>query len=384
VSVLMPAFNAAPTLAEAVESILRQTWRDFELIVVDDASTDETAAMLRAYAKQDDRIVLLHNESNQGYTVALNRGLALARGRYIARQDADDISLPERLARQVEYLEAHPAVGVLATAIALLSGAGEVRRERYFDKLLTNEALQHELLVFYCIGHGSVMMRTACLRQVGGYDPAMEPAEDHDLWLRLAEVTELAALPDPLYQYRTHAASVSHRRRSEQVLHLAEAIENAVRRRNPQAQAGAALQPAATAFLRASIAAATAGDLEAASERAAHAQRLDADILMADEPLAGLLQDHTASWTAADGEALYETLFGAVLPKQRRLARLKARLVADLHMREVFAGSRQHDRRRVRAHLWRGVWANPAWLLNRGVLAIAGRLVLGRGSEPRR
>jgi GT2 family glycosyltransferase len=372
----MPVFNGEQYLESAIDSIRRQTWTDLELIIVDDGSTDRTPGILQAQAAQDARLVLLRHETNLGLTHSLNRGLAAARGYLVARQDSDDLSAPERLERQVVYLRARPEIGVLATAIAIIDGSGRIAQARYFDTWLTNAALQKQLLRDYCIGHGSVMMRRACLTQVGGYDPAMEPAEDHDLWLRLAEVTQLASLPESLYLYRHHPESVSHMRRSQQVLRVAQGIESALHRRQAAAPSTAGLHLAARAYLRAALTAAATSDLLGARERLAHALALDARLLDRDEPLAELAGDQTTRGTAAAGVAFYDEFFAACLPRTRRLARLRARLIGRLYMREVFAGARQRDRRHVGAHLWPGLRADPAWLLNRGVLAITARQLL--------
>ncbi|MEP7357844.1 MAG: glycosyltransferase, partial [Anaerolineales bacterium] len=244
VSVLMPVYNGGEYLAAALDSILSQSLAELELVAVDDGSTDGSAGLLATRAAGDPRLVIVTNPRNLGLTHSLNRGLAVCRGAYIARQDADDLSAPGRLARQAEYLDAHAEIGVLATAIAIVDADGGVRRERYFEDKLTNAELQAGLLVDYCIGHGSVMMRRQALDAVGGYDAAMEPAEDHDLWLRLAEVTQLACLPDALYSYRHLGTSVSRTRRSQQVLRVAQAIENALRRRCGPAPSADQLFPA--------------------------------------------------------------------------------------------------------------------------------------------
>jgi glycosyltransferase involved in cell wall biosynthesis len=377
VSVLMPVYNSEQFLAQAIDSVLAQTWTDFEFIIVDDGSTDQTGAILQAYAARDRRIVLQRHGRNLGLTRALNAGLAVARGRFVARHDADDLSLPQRLERQVRCLDDRPEVGLLATAITLIDDRGQVLRDRYFDTHLTNEALQRQLLNNICIGHGSVVMRRECLDRVGGYDPALEPSEDHDLWLRLAEITQLASLPEPLYAYRQHPASVSHRRHSEQVLRLAQGIENALRRRNGPASAGAALAPAARAHLRAAIAAAGADDLAEARRRLKNATGMFAALLDDPEPLASLLQDQTARGTATEGARLYQRFFDECLPHTAMFGQLRSQVMGLLYMREVFAGARLGDRARIRAHLWAGLRADPAWLLNRGVLAITVRHLLG-------
>ncbi len=372
-SVLMPVYNAEAYLAQAVESVLGQTYTDFEFIIVDDGSRDSSPARLAEYAARDARVVVVGNASNQGLTRSLNTALARARGALIARQDADDLSLPERFERQVAFLDAQPRVGMLATAIRVIDGAGGTRHERYFDEWLDDAALQQQLLRAFCIAHGSVMMRRAALERAGGYRPVMEPAEDQDLWLRLGEVTQLACLPEPLYHYRVHAASVSRTRNSEQTVRLAQVIESALRRRHGPQPTTEALRLAGRAHLKAALVAAAAEDLDGARQRLVQARALCPDLLDNDEPLAELLANMTAPWPAPEGLALYRLVFDELLPRTRGLDRLHARLQSRLHMREVFAGARLDEPQRVDAHLWAGVRTDPNWLRNRGVLALMAR-----------
>lgn len=229
VSVLMPVYNAERYLAEAVESILAQTFKDFEFIIVDDGSTDASLKILETYAKRDERIRLKSRE-NIGYAKTLNEMLTQAKGDFIARMDADDIALPERLARQVEFLQRE-------SAVVCVGGLPEVIDEK--GRLLTriklprnNDEIQQMILSGQVVlSHPTVMIRRSALLEVGGYDDAMVPAEDLDLWLRLGEVGELANLEDTLLKYRMHTKSVSAQNSSRQYLRAREACERAWRRR---------------------------------------------------------------------------------------------------------------------------------------------------------
>lgn len=216
VTVLMSVYNGEGHLREAIESILNQTFGDFEFVIVDDGSTDNTAAILDSYA--DARIVRVHNEANIGLTKSLNKGLGLARGEYIARQDADDVSLLERLDKQVMYLDKHPSVGLVGTTYDIISCEG--RLLQVADVPTENSILQQKLLESNCFCHGSVMFRRICLHHVGGYRTFCGPAEDYDLWLRIAEHFELANLPDRLYQYRFNPESISLHQTELQMAYL--------------------------------------------------------------------------------------------------------------------------------------------------------------------
>lgn len=212
VSVLMPVYNGARYLREAVDSILDQTYLDFEFIIVDDGSVDDTAAILDSY--DDTRIVRLRNETNLGIVPALNRGLSVVRGEYIARMDADDISLPQRLERQIAYMIAHPEVGVVGTWIRLVDVRGQVTGEWTFP--VTHGLLRWMLCFGSCLAHPSVMLRASVATSIGGYDESFANSEDRDLWLRASSITRLSNLPEILLLYRRHNDSVTARRRQQE------------------------------------------------------------------------------------------------------------------------------------------------------------------------
>lgn len=214
-SVLMAVYNGGCYLAPAVDSILNQTFRDFEFIIVNDGSTDKTRERLEAYAKKDSRVRLIHQEKNLGLTVALNCGLSQARGKYLARMDADDVSMPERFARQLDWMETHPDCGVSGTAYRIMDAGGTTQLDCHFS----NE--HHYLLWYLCfqnpLAHPSVMLRTTLLRDVGGYREQARYSEDFDLWWRLATVTEIGFLPEVLVSLRRHSGCVSLVRAQEQI-----------------------------------------------------------------------------------------------------------------------------------------------------------------------
>lgn len=206
VSVILPVYNCADYLMEAVESILGQTYPDFELIAINDGSRDGTAALLDAL--RDPRVRVIHQE-NMGLAITLNKGIVLASGEFIARQDADDVSRPERLAKQVEYLDAHPACGLLGTWSIIQKD--RVMTSRQHRHPCSNGELQFRLLFDSFFVHSSVMIRRAALDRAGLYptDPERNPPEDFDLWLRIARDHELANLPEPLLVYREVPGSIS-------------------------------------------------------------------------------------------------------------------------------------------------------------------------------
>lgn len=202
ITVLMAVFNQAATLPEALASLWVQTDPDFELLVIDDGSTDDTPAILAQ--QTDPRLRVLTNPTNLGLTASLNRGLAEARGEFIARMDGDDISLPDRLAAQRAYLQRHPSVAACGSWVQTFGARQELWR---FPA--RPDDLRAELLFENVLAHGSVMLRRAAL-QVHDlrYDETLARAQDYDLWVRLARHAPLVNLPRPLVRYRLHAGQV--------------------------------------------------------------------------------------------------------------------------------------------------------------------------------
>lgn len=225
VSVLMPVYNAERYLAEAVESVLAQTFTDFELLVIDDGSTDGSLAILRRYEAQDPRVRLV-SRPNTGYVVALNEMLGMARGEFLARMDADDVCMPERFERQVHFLREHPDVVCLATVIDLIDLAGRLLHP--VTGALTHEEMEQQALDGVVpLNHPTVMMRKASVVEVGGYRTWAMPAEDLDLWLRLARVGRLAKLPETHLRYRLHPSSVSERQQALQMERIRDVVQEA-------------------------------------------------------------------------------------------------------------------------------------------------------------
>jgi glycosyltransferase involved in cell wall biosynthesis len=206
VTVLMPVRDGARWLREAVDSVLAQTLDDLELVVVDDGSVDGTASILARYAAQDQRVRVL-TQTPEGLVVALNRGLAAVSAPLVARLDADDVALPQRLERQVCHLDQHPEIALLGSWAEGIDGSGRATTE--LRPPPQPERLAELMLRINPFVHSSVIFRTAVVRDLGGYRAAFEVAEDDDLWLRVAEVGRLAILPESLVRYRIHRGSVT-------------------------------------------------------------------------------------------------------------------------------------------------------------------------------
>ncbi len=216
VSVLMATYNFRPYLQESVGSILNQTFRDLEFVLIDDGSTDGSDVLLREIAAKDARLRLIVRP-NKGLTKSLNEGLALCRGEYIARMDADDVSLPQRLEKQVAYLRDHPECVLLGSRVLRIDPFGSPLNES--DNKLTHEEIDKQLLgegLGFAITHPVATFRRDAALKIGGYREQFTASQDLDMWLRLAEVGRIANLPDVLLKYRSHLKSVRFTKLQEQ------------------------------------------------------------------------------------------------------------------------------------------------------------------------
>lgn len=212
ISVVMAVYNAGDDLRQSVPSILGQTLADFEFIIINDGSKDgRTAEILAEYAATDARVRVVTQE-NTGLTIALNRGLALARGQYIARQDADDVSYPERFARQVAVLAADPSVLVVGGNADDVLPDGHRAQWGWHEP----ETLQRIVFMKTPFPHSTVMMRAEACRKLGGYDETFKTSQDMEFWMRFARAGKLGMLREPLIARHITHNSISAKRRWRQ------------------------------------------------------------------------------------------------------------------------------------------------------------------------
>ena len=204
VSILMPVYKTAPYLREAMDSMLSQTFADFELIVLDDCSPDNAEEILDAY--DDPRIVRYKGEKNAGLSNVLNVGIGMARGKYIARMDSDDISLPQRLQVQVDYLDKHPDVDLVSVGMRLFGA-----KEGTWIREINPEKVKIEAMFHSPVLHASSVWRKDAFEKQGlRFRQEMVPAEDYDLWTRaMLKGLKLVNLPEVLYEYRIHDAQAT-------------------------------------------------------------------------------------------------------------------------------------------------------------------------------
>jgi hypothetical protein len=211
----MSVFNGEAFLAEAIDSILCQTFRNFEFVVVDDGSTDTTAEILARYSKSDGRLQIFAQQ-NKGRATSLNWGIQIARGRYIARMDADDIALPYRLAEQFEFMDRQPELGLLGGGVELVSP--DRRRLGRFQPPVVDREIRSAMRRYNPFYHPTVMMRREVVQAVGGYRKALLDADDYDLFLRMAEHSRVANLERSVLLYRIHPNQVTVRNMTHQAL----------------------------------------------------------------------------------------------------------------------------------------------------------------------
>lgn len=204
VSVVMSVYNSSNYLNEAIESVLKQSFTDFEFIVINDGSTDSSLSIIQSYS--DNRIVLIDNDGNKGLIYSLNKGIEIAKGKYIARMDADDICLPERLKKQVDFLEENTNVGVLSTDYYSFNNLVS----KYLKSIVGNIKIKTNLLFTATICHPSLMIRKSVIDNYSfKYSVEAKYVEDFDLWTRMALVTDFETISEALLKYRDHNSQVS-------------------------------------------------------------------------------------------------------------------------------------------------------------------------------
>jgi glycosyltransferase involved in cell wall biosynthesis len=208
ISVLMPVYNGEKYLGESIESILNQTFSNFELIIINDGSTDHTPQILQKYAAKDERI-RLYNQSNSGVTASLNNALNYAKGEYFARMDHDDISYPNRFEVQIDFLNKNLDVGLVSTNCIHINSEGRKFNKAYYQDSLDSIQVKWELFWENPIIHPSVMGRIELIRSLGGYPIQYDHLEDYALWIQLAKSSKLFVLRQPLIYLRKHDYNTS-------------------------------------------------------------------------------------------------------------------------------------------------------------------------------
>jgi glycosyltransferase involved in cell wall biosynthesis/uncharacterized radical SAM superfamily protein len=227
-SVVMSVYNGEEYVESAIKSILTQTYHNYEFVIVDDASTDDTRKILKKF--DDPRIKIIKNFKNIGLTKSLNKGILATKGKFIARMDADDISLPHRLEKQIYFLDNNVEYALVGSSYYRINANGETCE--LIDVLNDDKDIKKGLRTQNWFGHGSVMMRRDAILEAGGYDEAFKYAQDYDLWLKLSENNKLANMEEPLYCWRCTESSITHKNGTEQRDYANFAIAESQKRAN--------------------------------------------------------------------------------------------------------------------------------------------------------
>jgi glycosyltransferase involved in cell wall biosynthesis len=223
----MSVHNGSTFLNQALQSILDQTFADFEFIIVDDYSTDSSLQIIQEFAQKDPRIKIVHNQKNVGLTKSLNRAIQTAGGKYLARIDADDVSCKDRLEKQVGFLDSNTCYALVGTGAYIIDEGGKVIREAKYPT--TSRELKESLIKYNPFFHSSIMIRRQALDEVGLYNEYFRFAQDYELYFRLARKYELANLPNLLICYRETRHSITSVKNRQQILCVIKARLNAIR-----------------------------------------------------------------------------------------------------------------------------------------------------------
>jgi len=207
VSVIMPVYNSEKYLGAAIESVLRQTFKEFEFIIVDDCSSDGSLEIIKKYSKKDRRIDIVENSCNLGISESRNAGLAAAKGKLIMNMDHDDICHPDRIRLQVQYLKQHPDVGIVGSDIDVINDGGKSIGERHFPK--DDASIRKALIQYSPFTHPSTMVRSSAYARAGKYDKNFEPADDYELYFRIGSHSKFGNLSACLLKHRIYGSATT-------------------------------------------------------------------------------------------------------------------------------------------------------------------------------
>ncbi|NMB91475.1 glycosyltransferase [candidate division WWE3 bacterium] len=215
VSVIMPAYNAEKYISEAIESILNQTFKDFEFIILDDGSADITWEVINSYALKDSRIISVKNESNLGIVASRNKGLKISRGKYIIWADSDDISLPTRIEKQVGLMEKDVSIGICGSYIQSFYNGINKGIRKYST---SDEHLRKNIFRYSPVAQPAAIIRKECFEKVGIYNTKYEVSQDLDMSFRIGEKYKFANVPEVLLRYREHSKSATYSNVRKQII----------------------------------------------------------------------------------------------------------------------------------------------------------------------
>lgn len=387
VTVLMSVYNAERYVTQAVESILGQTSNNFELLIIDDASTDATLDVLRHY--QDDRIRIMQNERNLGLTISLNKGLRGAKGDYVARIDADDFSMPRRLEIQSEFLDAHPQVGLIGSWFYLVNELEGT--SRLIKTPVTSRDLKQQMLYGWDFQHSTIMFRKEVIDKLGPYNSDYILAQDKELYLRVAEHYEIATIPIPLVTVRIISSSLSqsHRLRQKQ-FEIRARSEALSRRLSGASHLCVTIETHGRHYAYLGYNAFSAGEFSASSKYFQEAFVIYPELCeevpsivhnMIDIAYQRWLsvQESVDPWLAARTEAdNLITVLQSSMPKAGFYADLRRNPRGTFYITLAFGSHQQNRLWLIPKSCFTGVINNPRWLFNLGMWSILGEALIGK------
>lgn len=389
VSVVIPTYNCKDYVQEAINSVLAQTYRDFELIVVDDGSTDGTGEVLKQFHSQ----IRYVYQKNQGSSAAQNRGIRMASGQLVAFLDHDDLWLPHKLERQVAYLDAHPDVALVCSSVLTIDADGScLSRETEERFHLSEGQLPFETIFFRCpVLTSTVLTKREALIQAGLFDVTLRYGDDYDMWVRLALQSPIAFIPEPLAYYRVHGGNTSAlvMSRPEEVDRwLSDALRNKEKiYRCWPADLGdveeVKQRVTATHLAQAAILDFVHGRSDRGAKRLGKAVVLDPEHWANAAALEDLAFGYALTIACRRGQEyaleLLDSTFEHAPPEiADDVAQAKRRVLARLHVTLAFRSHSLGHRRQTWLHAVRGLWYDPRWVCNRGLLSIAVQAWFGR------
>ena len=229
ISVLMPAYNTEKYISEAIESILNQTFKDFEFIIIDDGSTDRTWDIIQEYEKKDDRIVALRNVKNLGIPTNRNKLVSMAKGKYIVWQDSDDISLPYRIEKQYNFMEKNPEIGICGGWLQIFNENNKLSIRKYASD---DKNLRKNIFKYSPIAQPVSIIRKEILDKTNGYDKSLKQAEDLDMSFKIGTFSEFSNLQEVLLKYRFDNNSISKNKMKENIIYTLKVRKKAVKKYN--------------------------------------------------------------------------------------------------------------------------------------------------------
>jgi len=375
VSVIIPTFNSAAYLADAIQSVLDQTYTNFELMIVDDGSTDDTGSVVARF--KDERVHYIY-QANQGRSLARNRGLTATSGEYVVFLDADDLLAPHKLEVQVDCLEQSPDIGLVAGGFSYIAETGELIDR--VEPWLVRPNLDIGTWLYGCpfVIH-AVLVRRCWLERVNGFNLTLSHLEDWDLWLRLSYAScRMAWIEDIVCSYRMHDGQTIRQATKQRDSTLA-VLDSFFAQSDLLAElCGLKENVYAHAYVRSACREYGAGEDQIARSDLERALTLDPTLLGNDgEPLLSLLLGWVAHPVVGEPYQYVRRVFTHLPEAAFPLLRFRRKAFAQAAMFQFFRAHLRQDWKATRRHGLRGIWYDPSWLRNLGVISIGLNAVFG-------